>query len=84
MRIHCYTQNNKGIKKEVIFDWFDSALNGGNGVHSDVNSFYKRYPYQATQYPSAPIYLDCSKPEKKWTRDDSKLNALFTVYDVNE
>jgi hypothetical protein len=81
--IHCYTRNNKEIKKEVIFDWFDSALYGGSGVYADVNSYSKRYPYQAEQYPSMPVYSDCSKPDKEWKPDNSKLDALFIFHDDN-
>ena len=75
--IHCYSVNNKGIKDEIIFDWFDSAYYGGSDVYSDVERFDLGYPRQAPQYGNTPIFADCSSPENAWSGDFSKFDFMF-------
>ena len=75
--IHCYTVNNKGIKDELILDWFDSAFHSTSGVYGDVNSYYKAYPYPNAQYKNVPVFADCSKPNDAWKPDTSKFDFMF-------
>ena len=84
--IRCYTKNSIGVRKEVIFDWYESAGGAGYGIGTgiyegaDMQKYEKHHPYYTRDYyPAVPRCRDCSSKDPPWKPAWSILDSLWTT-----
>jgi len=75
--IHWFGFNRQGIKREILFDWFNSMEYHDSGIY-ELAAFYARYPVTEKLYQSSPVGTRCNTPPENWVPDRDKLDNLFT------
>jgi hypothetical protein len=77
--IHCFTINNQGIQKEIIFDYFEHAYyHIGTGIYENLAEYYAHHPYPGkSDVGGWPRTVDCNEPEKEWKPDYRTFDGIL-------
>jgi len=79
--IHCFTANNQGIQKEIIFDYFEHGYyHKGSGIYEDLGQYYKHHPYPGTSDAGGvPRWVNCNEPVKEWKPNYETFNEILGI-----